>query len=135
MSQGDLLELFVGPRFNGPEYSPPVDHVRLTDQHVRIRALMLDGWWRTLAEISEAIGAPAASVSAQLRHLRKERFGSYIVGRRKRGDRKKGLFEYRVAPPGSDPAAAVPRQKSWQVIAELRARVAELEAELAAVKR
>lgn len=85
-----------GPHFNGPEYDPQHDHARLTGQILRVFSLMRDGVWRTLSEISDRTGDPAASVSAQLRHLRKPRFGSYMVERRARGDRNNGLFEYRV---------------------------------------
>lgn len=90
------------PKFNGPDYIPARDHGRLMHQHDRIRQLMLDGRWRTLTEITEALGgetvAPGPSVSAQLRHLRKERFGSYQVYRRHR-DGSDGLNEYQVQPP------------------------------------
>lgn len=89
------------PRFNGSDYAHAIDAPRLARQHERIRDLMLDGQWRTLAEIETATGDPAASVSAQLRHLRKERFGSYLVEKRARGDRAVGLFEYRVMSPAS----------------------------------
>jgi len=54
---------------------------------------MKDGTWRTLAEISETTGDPPASVSAQLRHLRKPRFGGYTVDRRHMGG---GLYQYRL---------------------------------------
>lgn len=84
------------PHFNGPAYDAPIDHGRLTKQHERIRVLMLDGAWRTLSEIADATGDPVASISAQLRHLRKPRFGSHIVERRARADRSAGLFEYRI---------------------------------------
>jgi hypothetical protein len=57
---------------------------------------MKDGQWRTLEEIAQATGDPQASVSAQLRHLRKNKFGSYIVNKRSRGDREHGLWEYQV---------------------------------------
>lgn len=57
---------------------------------------MMDHAWRTLDEISSLTGDPPASISAQLRHLRKERFGSHIVEKRRRGERETGLFEYRV---------------------------------------
>ena len=87
------------PHFNGPAYSPKHDHARLTGQIARIRALMLDGCWRTLSEIEAATGDPAASISAQLRHLRKPKFGSHRVDKRTRGQRSAGLYEYRVAPP------------------------------------
>ena len=57
---------------------------------------MIDGEWRTLSEIEFITGDPQASISAQLRHLRKERFGGYLVELRSRGDRENGLFEYRL---------------------------------------
>jgi DNA-binding Lrp family transcriptional regulator len=61
--------------------------------------LMVDGQWRTLAEIAEATGAPEASVSARLRDLRKRKFGGHVVARRPRGDRALGLFEYQLVKP------------------------------------
>lgn len=84
-------------RFNGPEYKPELDHDRLACQHVIIRDLMLDGIWRTLGEIEEATKFPQASISAQIRHLRKERFGGYLVSKRRRGNVKNGLYEYSVS--------------------------------------
>lgn len=79
--------------FNGPEYDPERDNVRLRTQLQRVKACMSDGQWRTLEQIRVATRAPHASVSAQLRHLRKPRFGSHTVERRHVGD---GLFEYRL---------------------------------------
>jgi hypothetical protein len=83
-------------RFNGPEYQTTEDHKRLSSQIARIFDCMIDGQWRTFKEIHQITGDPEASISAQLRHLRKERFGSYTVERRARGDREQGLFEYRL---------------------------------------
>lgn len=88
-----------GQRFNGPEYQSRFDLERLSKQHERVKTAMIDGEWRTIKEISEITQDPEASVSAQLRHLRKPRFGSYIVERRARGDRTHGLFEYRLLDP------------------------------------
>jgi hypothetical protein len=88
------------PHFNGPDYVPDLDDARLGLQHERIRDLMLDGEWRTLNEISEKTGDPQASVSAQLRHLRKPRFGSFIVLKRRRGEDTQGLYEYHVSSGG-----------------------------------
>ena len=85
-------------RFEGPSYDDQADKARLTGQLARIFLLMKDGEWRTLDEIAGAVGAPAASVSAQLRHLRKPRFGGHTVEKQRRGDRDNGLFEYRVVP-------------------------------------
>ena len=84
------------PHFNGPVYEPEFDHVRLTGQVARIYALMRDEEWRTLSEIESTTGDPAASVSAQLRHLRKPRFGAHTVDKRHRGERSNGLWEYRL---------------------------------------
>lgn len=90
---------FAGaPHFNGPEYDPEHDHARLTGQILRVWTLMRDGEWRTLQEIADLTGDPHASISAQLRHLRKKRFGEHTIDRRVRGDRSNGLFEYRLIP-------------------------------------
>ena len=90
-------DLFDAPlRFNGPAYDPTHDQKRLTGQILRVYTLMQDARWRTLAEIEQATGDPPASVSAQLRHLRKQRFGSHDVDKRRRGDRLRGLWEYRL---------------------------------------
>jgi hypothetical protein len=82
--------------FNGPAYNKETDQSRLTGQIFRVFSLMCDGKWRTLAEIARQTRDPEASISAQLRHLRKERFGSHSVERRNRGDRAQGLWEYRL---------------------------------------
>lgn len=82
--------------FAGDAYDPKHDDARLTGQIERVFELMKDGRWRTLGEIEEATGDPQASISAQLRHLRKERFGGHEVEKQPRGDRSHGLFEYRL---------------------------------------
>lgn len=82
-------------KFNGSDYEHTRDSERLSQQHLRVRTLMSDGVWRTLDQISEVTGDPPASVSAQLRHLRKPRFGAYLVEKRYVS---RGLFEYRVLP-------------------------------------
>ena len=82
--------------FDGSDYSPESDDQRLVSQMHRITELMKDGEWRTLQEISNETRDPPASVSAQLRHLRKRRFGSHTVNKRIRGERSKGLWEYQV---------------------------------------
>jgi len=84
--------------FDGPEYQSELDFSRLTGQIKRIFTLMADGRWRSLAEIASATHAPSPSVSAQLRHLRKVRFGAHTVERRRRGDAGRGLCEYRLLP-------------------------------------
>jgi hypothetical protein len=72
----------------------PADVPRLNAQIVRIRTLMSDGLWRSLDEIASETGDPPASISAQLRHLRKPRFGSYTVDKFYVGG---GLYRYRLS--------------------------------------
>lgn len=89
-------DIFKDARFNGSDYIPEKDNVRLTGQLNRVYNLMIDGKWRTLAEIELITKDPQSSISAQLRHLRKERFGGHILNKRSRGEREKGLFEYQL---------------------------------------
>ena len=83
------------PHFEGPPDTPD-RAARLSRQHDTIRDLMRDGHWRSLPAIAAATRAPEASVSAQLRHLRKPRFGGYVVEKRHVAG---GLWEYRLLPP------------------------------------
>lgn len=62
----------------------------------RVLSLMSDGKWRTLSEIHEAVGGTEASVSARLRDLRKPKFGGYTVLRRRVGDPRRGMWEYKL---------------------------------------
>src|SRR5271167_1864142 len=86
------------PRFNGPHYDPVHDDKRLTKQHERIKRVMMDGVWRTLREIAKLTGDPEASISAQLRHLRKRRFGRWNVKTEPTGNRDDGQYRYRLLP-------------------------------------
>jgi len=88
--------LFDNPQFNGPDYVPEFDQDRLGDQIKRIYSVMIDGKYRTLREIERLTNDPQASISAQLRHLRKKRFGSHIINKRRRGKETNGLFEYQL---------------------------------------
>lgn len=65
----------------------------MASQYERIFNLMRDGVWRTLPQISQATNDPPASVSAQLRNVRKASFGNHTLHRRYIGD---GLYEYHV---------------------------------------
>lgn len=79
--------------FDGDTIEPDIDNDRLSTQLERVRELMSDGQWRTLAEIASVVGGTEAAVSARLRDLRKERFGSLKVDRRRVTG---GLFQYRL---------------------------------------
>lgn len=82
-------------RFNGSDYQPMRDDVRLTGQLLRVWNVVKDQQWRTLDQISQSTGDPHASISAQLRHLRKARFGAHTVEKEYRDN---GLYVYRVIP-------------------------------------
>ena len=84
------------PLFQGKTFDEDRDGKRLSVQLVKVRRLMADGLWRTLAEIAEATGAPEASVSARLRDMRKPGGGGYIV---EREFVHRGLFRYRAHHP------------------------------------
>ena len=89
------LQELTNLRFDGSDYVRARDDLRLTGQILRVWSLMCDSRWRTLGEISVQIGDPESSVSAQLRHLRKERFGAHTVEKEYLAD---GLFSYRLIP-------------------------------------
>jgi len=81
--------------FNGSDYVPSRDDARLSAQYERIFSLMQDQQWRTLQEIADTTHDPPASVSAQLRHMRKARFGAHTVLRQHVSG---GLYTYQLIP-------------------------------------
>jgi hypothetical protein len=92
MRQTTIDDYLKTARFEGPVNA--ADCARLEGQLRRIYELMVDGEWRSLADIERITGFPQASISAQLRHLRKTRFGSHSVEKRRRGE--SGTWEYQV---------------------------------------
>jgi len=82
-------------RFDGADYVSKRDDVRLTGQLLRVWNVVCDEQWYSLKEISERTGDPEASVSAQLRHLRKPRFGAHLV---ERLHITRGFYKYRLTP-------------------------------------
>jgi len=82
--------------FDGSDIVQELDQVRLSGQLKKIYDLMKDRKFRTLPEIEAATGIGQASASAQLRNLRKERFGSFTVNKQRRGEPGAGLFEYQL---------------------------------------
>lgn len=82
--------------FNGSDYVSELDRDRLSSQTKRIFHLMKDKKFRTLKEIEEITGDPQSSISAQLRHLRKGRFGSHTINKQRRSPSTSGIFEYQL---------------------------------------
>jgi len=58
--------------------------------------------WATLAELAGETKFPPASISAQLRHLRKEKYGAWVVEKRRREWVSEVVWEYRLAEGGVD---------------------------------
>lgn len=117
-------------RFDGPDVND-TDVKRLTHQHERLFELMSDGVWRSLPVIAHRTGDPEASISAQLRHLRKPRFGGHTVDRRR--SEGGGLWEYRLTPAtgtNAEQSSSFPHnsRESW------KARALRAEAQLRALR-
>jgi site-specific DNA-cytosine methylase len=96
MTQRNLYEqkeLHRVNEFDGETYEPDKDKKRLTRLLDRVFDLMRDESWRTLQEIQVQTGGSEASVSARLRDLRKEKFGSHNVERQRVSG---GTFQYRL---------------------------------------
>lgn len=79
--------------FHGDDYVPARDKDRLSSQIKKIYLHMRDEQWRTLQQISSDLDIPHSSVSAQLRNLRKEMFGSHKINRK---HIKGGLYSYQL---------------------------------------
>ena len=104
----------------GPAYSEEKDGERIKTQFGSILYYMLDqstgvrteaeafdfGVFKALFEIAEATGYPESSISAQLRHAKKERFGSYGLAKRRRHDA--ALWEYCLYAPSHIATEQIP---------------------------
>ena len=90
----------------GPDYNKQHDGKRITTQRDRVLLVMHDHRhaWLTVPEIvtqlkiryPEVANFPENSVQAQLRHLRKPKFGGWEVPKRHRGEKSAGLYEYNL---------------------------------------
>lgn len=105
-----MTTIFQQPlRFDGAAYLGFRDDERLTGQLRRIWDVVKDERWHTLAEIAGRTGDHEASISAQLRHLRKPRFGAHTLEREYVDN---GLFRYRLVinPDAAQVMAAAPKR-------------------------
>lgn len=91
------LPLFSGAqpvRFDGPELTEE-DTPRLSSQLDAVKAVFSDGKWHTLTELAGAAKCSTQSASSRVRDLRKKRFGSHTVERRRIAGT--AVCEYRLA--------------------------------------
>ena len=91
--------------FNGSDYDHDRDAPRLTEQLQRVFTVLSDRNWHTLEGIARLTGDPTPSVSAQIRHLRKARFGGWEIEKTYHGN---GLYAYRLTGERADPATEPP---------------------------
>ena len=80
-------------RFDGSDYVHKRDGIRLSNQMQRVFDVMKSGQWISLRELSDRARCPEASASAQMRNLRKDRFGGFEVEKKYKHT---GLFLYRL---------------------------------------
>jgi len=73
------MDTQIALRFDGSDYDHKRDGIRLTGQLERVFDVMKSGEWITLRQLSNKSKCPEASASAQLRNLRKDRFGGFEV--------------------------------------------------------
>jgi hypothetical protein len=97
-------------RFDGKTYESDKDKDRLSTQLLRVRKLMSDGEWRTLAQVAAAVESSEAGASARLRDLRKKRFGKRLVDRERLFG---GLFVYRLRVRGKARVSPGKFKRKW----------------------
>lgn len=102
----------------GPAYDKKRDVARTSAQMERIRKYMLASKdWQTLDQISAGLVMlyeahfPAASVSAQLRHLKRPEHGGYILDKRYIGN---GLWAYKLSRPAVQQTLLDIPQQHWR---------------------
>lgn len=83
------------PEFDGDDYQSDRDKPRLTGQIKDVITFMRDGLWHSVTQIAATTQHPEPSVSAQLRNLRKDRFGGHTIERKYAGG---GLYLFRLVP-------------------------------------
>ena len=81
---------------NSPTYEAKYDRARLKTQNERVTEAMQNQAWRTLSDISRLTGDPEASIGSRLRGFREVKRGGHTVNRRRRGNPKRGWWEYQV---------------------------------------
>ena len=73
------------------------DVPRIFTQFDELLNIMLYRGWFTLSQLHDLTGIPEASISAQIRHMKKPQFGSYIVNKRRMPN--SAIWEYQCLPP------------------------------------
>lgn len=102
----DPSKNWKGNTFDGAVYEEEKDVVRLSGQIERVHTILAQSKdvWLTVSEIQIKIANefllddPECSISAQIRNLRKERFGGYMIEKQRRGSEDSAIWEYQLQP-------------------------------------
>ena len=90
-----MMDVVVNPDFDGDDYVANRDNTRLTNQIDKVRMYMENAGYLTVKQIAADLKQPEPSVSAQIRNLRKDRFGARTVNREYRGN---GCYAFKLEP-------------------------------------
>jgi hypothetical protein len=97
-----MIDVVVNPDFDGDDYVADRDNARLTNQIDKVRMYSSEnnaGIYRVneclVKQIAADLKQPEPSVSAQIRNLRKDRFGARTVNREYRGN---GCYAFKLEP-------------------------------------
>lgn len=84
-------------QFPGKDIDIEFDEERLRGLQSAVYIVMKDGKYRTFSEIkSETKKGSETGIAATLRGFRHKSRGAHIVNKRRRGDPKKGVWEYQL---------------------------------------
>lgn len=92
--------------FDGDTFDEARDETRLRNQLERVYDVMKDADWISLHDIAVITKDPESSISAQLRNLRKEKFGGHVIDRRY----ENGCYEYKLVQDGGSCERRAPRE-------------------------
>lgn len=102
LASPSLTVVCQAERFDGETYEPAKDSARLSTQLECVLWLLRDSRWWTLPDLTASVArlmskkVSDSSVTARIRDLRKERFGSHEIDKRRRNTG--GTWEYRLVP-------------------------------------
>jgi hypothetical protein len=99
--------------FDGETYDEELDGERMTTQLELVREIMSDQGWHRIIEVANRVDCTESGAAARIRDLRKEKFGSWEIMRR-RVAHGNGLHEYRWTGEIVEPAVVKRANTDWK---------------------
>ena len=99
--------------FDGETYDKEIDGERMTTQLELVRDIMSDQRWHRNLEVANKVGCTESGAAARIRDLRKEKFGSWEIVRR-RVAHGNGLHEYRWTGEVTEPDVIKRANTDWK---------------------